>query len=75
MEFMMAREAREQSHTSTELNIQDEIKCAVKQGRNMVRIITTKIPDYILDKFRELGYNIEETPQYFNEFMYKIKWE
>jgi hypothetical protein len=75
MEFITANEAKIQTNLSIELYVQKEIEDAIKHGRNRVLIITTKIPKPILDKFRELGYNIEEASLYFNEFTYRINWE
>lgn len=75
MEFITANEAKKQANINIELYIQKEIKDAIKAGRNIVRISSTKIPDFILDNFRKLGYNIEKKSLYSKEFMYKIEWE
>lgn len=70
MDLMTANEAKEQAYRNIEQKIKEEITNATEKGSN-------KLSDSIVDKLKDLGYNIEEiqSNSYRYDFAYIISWE
>lgn len=76
MDFITANEAKEQSYRNIEQKIKKEIADAIEKGYFKCSINSNKLSDSIIDKFKDLGYNIKEVQgnSYNYNFTYIISW-
>lgn len=77
MNFITANEAKEQVYRNIEQKIKTEIADAIEKGYFKCCINSNKLSDSIIDKLKNLGYNIKEMQEYSYEydFTYIISWE
>ena len=77
MDFITANEAKEQSYRNIEQKIKKEINDAIENGKFECGINSDKLSDSIIDKLKDLGYNIKEMQgnSYNYSFAYIISWE